>query len=84
MQQLHIQISFQDIISCIYLIGDKLLKRGNKIGFKVCKVSWHLQGVKNEKKFESADYVISIKFIFGESYTLVFQSNHQTFSLRNQ
>lgn len=36
------------------------------------------------KKFESADYVISIKFILGESYTLVFQSNHQTFSLRNQ
>lgn len=30
------------------------------------------------KKFEGADYVISIKFILGESYTLVFQSNHQT------
>lgn len=83
MQQLHIQISFQDIITCIYLIGDKLLKRGYKIGFKICKVSWHLQGEKR-KKFESVDYVISIKFILGESYTLVFQSNHQTFSLRNQ
>lgn len=40
----------------------------NSIGiFKVWKI---------EKSFESADYVISTKYIFGESYVLVFQFNH--------